>query len=142
MRVYTLDMMRNSIQSILTGHGNYNKLSNFNVGLLRTLSKEAFHAHKKALSNHKDICTVSLCDICEYLGRIKSYSYDVKNYARYIMPFCNDQPKAVKSKKTVRFKNSVMTEKLSKGFRVNFTSLEWACIFNVSLKETSLISNN
>ena len=52
VRVYTLDMMRNSIQSILTGHGNYNKLSNFNVGLLRTLSKEAFHAHKKALSNH------------------------------------------------------------------------------------------
>ena len=141
VRVYTLDMMRNSIQSILTGHGNYNKLSNFNVGLLRTLSKEAFHAHKKALSNHKDICTVSLCDICEYLGRINSYSYDVKNFARYIMPLCNDQPKVLKTKKAVRFKNSVVSEKPLKGFQVNFSSLEVACMFNVSLKETCLISN-
>ena len=141
VRVYTLDMMRNSIQSILTGHGNYNKLSNFNVGLLRTLSKEAFHAHKKALSNHKDICTVSLCDICEYLGQINSYSYDVKNFARYIMPLCNDQPKVLKTKKAVRFKNSGVSEKPLQGFQVNFTSLEVACMFNVSLKETCLISN-
>ena len=141
MKVYTLDMIRNNIQSILKGHGSYNKMANFNVGLLRTLSKDAFHAHKIALTGHKDICTEVLCDICEYLGRIKNYSWDVRNFARYIIPFCNDQPKAGKSKKTVRFKNSVMTEKLSKNFRVNFASLEWACMFNVSLKETSLISN-
>ena len=71
VKVYKLDMMRNSIQSILKGHGSYNKMVNFNVGLLRTLSKDAFHAHKTALTNHKDICTEALCDICEYLGRIK-----------------------------------------------------------------------
>ena len=82
----------------------------------------------------------AFCDICAYFSRIKSYSWDVRNYARYIMPFHNDQPKALKANKTVRFSNTVVKEKLSKGFNVNFTSLELACVFNVSLKETSLIS--
>ena len=128
------------MKSILKAHGKYNKIMNFNVSLLWTLSKETFHAHKTALINHKDICIEAFCDICAYLGQIKSYSWDVRNYARYIMPLHNDQPKALKANKTVRFSNTVVTEKLSQGFHVNFTSLELACIFNVSLKETSLIS--
>ena len=113
---------------------------NFNLNLLRTLNKDSFHAHKTALINHKDICIEAFCDICAYLGQIKSYSWDVRNYARYIMPLHNDQPKALKANKTVRFSNTVVKEKLSKGFNLNFTSLELACVYNVSLKETGLLS--
>ena len=52
----------------------------------------------------------------------------------------NEQPKALKAKKTVRFGNTFVKEKLSKGFNLNFTSLELACVYNVSLKETGLLS--
>ena len=75
-----------------------------------------------------------------YLNQIKGYTWDVKNYARYIMPLHNDQPKALKAEKAVRFSNTVVKEKLSKGFNLNFTSLELACVYNVSLKETGLLS--
>ena len=112
---------------------------NFNFNLLRTLYKDSFHAHKTALINHRDICIKTFCDICSYLGQIKSYTWDVKNYARYIMPLHNDQPKAFKTNKTVRFGNSFVKENLSKGFKLNFASLELACMYNVSLKETGLL---
>ena len=133
-------MMKHSIRSILK-HGHYNELVNQNVDLLRTLSKEAFYAHKRALSNHRELCTISLCSICEYFSRINNYSYDVKNFARYVMPFCTDQPRALKNKKVVRFKNFVVSEKPLRGFRLNLTTLEAACFFNVSLKETCLVSS-
>ena len=91
VKVYDLDVVRKSMKSILKGHGKYNKIMNFNFNLLRTLNKEAFHAHKTALINHKDICVETFCDICSYLIQIKCYTWDVKNYARYIMPLHNDQ---------------------------------------------------
>ena len=113
---------------------------NFNLNLLRTLNKDSFHAHKTALINHRDICMETFCDICSYLGQVKGYTWDVKNYARYLMPLQNEQPKALKDKKTVRFGNTFVKEKLSKGFNLNFASLELACVYNVSLKETGLLS--
>ena len=56
------------------------------------------------------------------------------------MPLHNEQPKALKEKKTVRFVKTLVKEKLSKGFNLNFASLELACVYNVSLKETGLLS--
>ena len=56
------------------------------------------------------------------------------------MPLQNEQPKALKDKRTVRFGNTFVKEKLSKGFKLNFASLELACVYNVSLKEMGLLS--
>ena len=139
MAVYTMDVMRQNVRSILK-YGQYNGMMNQNIDLLRTLSKEAFSAHKQALINHHEMCHISLCNICLYFNRIKSYSYDAKGYARYVMPFSTTQVKALKDKKVVRFQVSNLSEKPMKGFQINFTALEAACTFNVSLRETRLIS--
>ena len=87
------------------------------------------------------MCQISLCNICVYYDRIRGYSYDAKGYARYVMPFSTTQVKALKDKKVVRFQVSNLSEKPMEGFRINFTALEAACAFNVSLRETRLISN-
>ena len=137
--VYTVDVMRQNIRSTLK-YGQYNGMINQNIDLLRTLSKEAFSAHKQALINHHEMCHISLCNICLYFNRIRSYSYDAKGYARYVMPFSTTQVKALKDKKVVRFQVSNLSEKPMKGFQIHFTALEAACAFNVSLQETRLIS--
>ena len=46
--VYSMDVMRQNVRSILK-YGQYNGMMNQNMDLLRTLSKEAFSAHKQAL---------------------------------------------------------------------------------------------
>ena len=56
------------------------------------------------------------------------------------MPLHNEQPNILKRKKTVRFVKSLVNEKLTKGFNLNIVSLELACMYNVSLKETGLLS--
>ena len=138
--VYNVDVMRQNIRSILKC-GQYNGMMNQNIDLLRTLSREAFSAHKQALIHHHEMCHVSLCNICLYFNRIKGYSYDAKGYARYVMPFSTTKVKALKNKNMVRFQVSNLSEKPMEGFRINFTMLEAACAFNVSLRETRLISN-
>ena len=86
------------------------------------------------------MCHISLCNICLYFNRIRSYSYDAKGYARYVMPFSTTNVKDMKDKKVVRFQVSNLSEKPMKGFQIHFTALEAACAFNVSLRETRLIS--
>ena len=130
----------NCKKSILKGHEKYKKIMNSNLNLFRTLNKDSFHAHKTALMNHKDNCVDNLCDICSYFGQVKSYTWDVKNYARYLVPLQNEQPKTLKQKKIVRFVKSLVNEKLTKGLNLNIVSLELACTYNVSLKETGLLS--
>ena len=137
--VYSMDVMRQNVRSILK-YGQYNGMMNQNIDLLRTLSREAFSAHKQALIHHHEMCHISLCNICLYFNRIRSYSYDAKGYARCVMPFSTTQVKALKDKKIVRFQVSNLSEKPMKGFQINFTTLEAACNFNVSLRETCLIS--
>ena len=127
-------------KSILKGHEKYTKFMNANLNLFRTLNKASFHAHKIALTNHKDICIDKLCDICSYIDQVKNYTWDVKNYARYLVPLPNEQPKTLKQKKTVRFVKSLVKEKLAKGLSLNIVSLELACTYNVSLRETGLLS--
>ena len=100
--VYTVDVMRQNIRSILK-YGQYNGMINQNIDLLRTLSREAFSAHKQALINHHEMCHISLCNICLYFNRIRSYSYDAKGYARYVMPFSTTNVKAMKDKKSCSF---------------------------------------
>ena len=139
MAVYTMDVMRQNVRSILK-YGQYNGMMNQNIDLLRTLSKEAFSAHKQALINHHEMCHISLCNICLYFDRIRGYSYDAKGYARYVMPFSTPKVKALKDRKNVRFQVSNLLEKPKKGFQINFSALEAACAFNVSLQETRLIS--
>ena len=119
---------------------NTKKIMNSNLNLFRTLNKDSFHAHKTALMNHKDICIDNLCDICSYISQVKNYTWDVKNYARYLVPLPIDQPKTLKQKKTVRFVKSSVKEKLPKGLSLNIVSLELACTYNVSLRETGLLS--
>ena len=139
MAVYNVDVMRQNIWSILK-YGQYNGLMNQNIDLLRTLSREAFSAHKQALIHHHKLCHVSLCNICLYFSRIKGYSYDAKGYARYVMPFSTTKVKALKNKNMVRFQVSNLSEKPTKGFQINFAAIEAACAYNVSLQETRLIS--
>ena len=140
MAVYSMDVMRQNVRSILK-YGQYNERMNQNIDLLRTLSKEAFSAHKLALISHCEMCQISLCNICVYYDRIRGYSYDAKGYARYVMPFSTPKVKALKDRKNVRFQVSNLLEKPKKGFQINFSALEAACAFNVSLQETRLISD-
>ena len=89
---------------------------NSNLTLFRTLDKFAFHAHQKALRNHKAICQNNLCDICTYVAKVADYTWDLKNYARYLTPMVNKlQPETLKQKKTVKFSNSDVREKIQKG---------------------------
>ena len=95
--VYSMDVMRQNVRSIVK-YGQYNGMMNQNIDLLRTLSKEAFSAHKQALINHHEMCHISLCNICLYFDRIRGYSYDAKGYARYVMPFSTPKVKALKDR--------------------------------------------
>ena len=72
---------------------------------------------------------------------MENYTWDVKNYARYLVPIPNKlQPKTLKQKKTVHFSKSTVREKLAKGLSLNIVSVELACNYNVSLIETRLLS--
>ena len=75
-----------------------------------------------------------------YYERIKGYSYDSKGYARYVMPLNTPKMKASRDRKTVRFQQTDLSNKQKGGFQINFAALEAACAYNVSLQETSLIS--
>ena len=138
--VYVTDVMRQNIRSILKC-GQYNEKMNQNMDLVRTLSKEAFSAHKQALMNHCDMCQISLCNICVYYERVRGYCYDARGYARYVIPLNTPKVKALKDRKNVSFQVSNLSNKPKKGFQVNFSTLEAACAYNVSLKETRLISD-
>ena len=140
VNVYDVKLAMTCGKSILKGHVKYTKFMNSNLNLFRTLNKASFHAHKNALTNHKDICIDKLCDICSYIAQVKNYTWDVKNYARYLVPLPNEQPKTLKQKKTVRFVKSPVKEKLAKGLSLNIVSLELACTYNVSRRETGLLS--
>ena len=127
------------MKSILKS-GRYNEKINQNIDLVRTLSKEAFAVHKQALIHHCEICHLSLCTTCMYYEKIKGYNYDSKGYARYIMPLNTPDMKLSKDRKTVSFQHNNMPNKQRGGFQVNFATIEAACAYNVSLKETSLIA--
>ena len=137
--IFNVDVMRQNMKSILKS-GRYNEKINQNIDLVRTLSKEAFAVHKQALIHHSEICHLSLCTTCMYYEKIKSYNYDSKGYARYVMPLDTPNMKASGDKKTVSFQHKDLSNKQKGGFRINFATLEAACAYNVSLKETSLIS--
>ena len=125
VKVYELNMVMNGKKSILKGHGKYKKIMNFNLNLLRTLNKDSFHAHKTALMNHSDICIETFCDICSYLGQVKSFTWDVKNYARYLMPLQNEQPKAFWQ----YFCERKIVERLQFKFYIFRVSLRVQCFF-------------
>ena len=57
------------------------------------------------------------------------------------MPFSTPKVKALKDRKNARFQVSNLLEKPKEGFQINFSALEAACAFNVSLQETRLISD-
>ena len=137
--IFNVDVMRQNVRSILKC-GRYNEKINQNIDLVRTLSKEAFAVHKQALIHHCEICHFSLCNICMYYEKIKGYSYDSKGYARYVMPLNTPKMKASRDRKTVRFQQTDLSNKQKGGFQINFAALEAACAYNVSLQETSLIS--
>ena len=114
---------------------------NSNLTLFRTLNKSSFYAHQSALKNHRAICQDNLCDICTYIAKVANYTWDLKNYARYLMPMPNKlQPQTLKQKKTVHFSKSDVREKIVKGLSLNVVSVECACNYNVSLSETKLLS--
>ena len=70
---------------------------------------------------------------------MENYTWDVKNYARYLVPMPNKlQPKTLKQKKTVHFSKSDVREKIVKGLSLNVLSVARACNYNVSLSETRL----
>ena len=141
VNVYDVKLAMNCGKSILNGHGKYTKFMNSNLNLFRTLNKSSFYAHKSALKNHRDICHDNLCDICSYIAKVENYTWDVKNYARYLVPMPNKlQPKTLKQKKKVHFHKSTVREKLAKSLRLNIVSVELACNYNVSLIETRLLS--
>ena len=71
---------------------------------------------------------------------MENYTWDVKNYARYLVPLPNKRPNTLKQKKTVHFVKSPVKEKLAKGLSLNIVSVELACTYNVSLSETGLLS--
>ena len=56
------------------------------------------------------------------------------------MPLNTPKMKASRDRKTVSFQHNDLSNKQRGGFRINFATLEAACAYNVSLKETSLIS--
>ena len=83
---------------------------NSNLTLFRTLNKSSFYAHQSALKNHRSICQDNLCDICTYIAKVANYTWDLKNYSRYLTPMVNKlQPETLKQKKTVKFSNSETT---------------------------------
>ena len=107
VNVYDLKLAMHCGKSILKGHVEYTKFMNSNLNLFRTLNKSSFYAHQSALKNHRAICQDNLCDICTYIAKVADYTWDLKNYARYLTPMPNKlQPQTLKQKKTVHFSKS------------------------------------
>ena len=130
----TLGHMKSILKDV-----SYSKFMNSNLSLFRSLEKCAFHAHQKALKNHKSICQHKLCDTCTYSTQVSNYTWDLKNYSRYLQPLVNRlQPDNLKQKKRVKFSDSHVDNKIQKGLNLNFLSLARACSYNVSLHETRL----
>ena len=140
VRVYKANLTLSHLKSILK-NVSYSKSMNSNLSLFRTLDKFAFHAHQKGLRNHKAICQKNLCDTCTYSTQVSTYTWDLKNYSRYLQPLVNKlQPNNLKQKKRVKFSNSDMNNKTQKGLNLDIISLARACTYNVSLHETRLLS--
>ena len=57
------------------------------------------------------------------------------------MPLNTPKVKALKDRKNVSFQVSKLSNKPKEGFVINFSALEAACAYNVSLQETRLISD-
>ena len=140
VNVYETKLAVSRVKSILK-NVSYTKYMNSNLTLFRTLDKSSFYAHQKELRNHRAICQDNLCDICTYIAKVADYTWDLKNYARYLTPMANKlQPQTLKQKKTVHFSKSDVREKIVKGLSLNVVSVECACNYNVSLSETRLLS--
>ena len=109
--------------------------------MFRTADRSAFRAHQAGLKNHKENCEVSLCDICRLAGAVSKFTWDMKNYSRYLKPL-DSWPKILeknKVRKKVSFDGPEILNEKKKSFEVNMLSFSLACLFNVSLIETRLL---
>ena len=117
----------------------YNKSSNVDITLFRTSERAAFQAHKYGLKSHKESCELPLCDICQFADNVMKFSWDSKNFSKYLKPL-EIRPKLSKNGETIKhvsFSGPTTSTKRKFGLELNMMRLYQACVHNVSLKETN-----
>ena len=121
----------------------YTQSINYDFAIFRTNEKSAFKAHQTGLRNHQDSCTKDLCDTCKFAREVSKYSWDLRNYSRYLRPFENKPKLSDKKeqKKKVSFGELEVFNKKQMGLQFNMVSFARACYFNVSMIETKLLNN-
>ena len=141
VRVFYNDVGRVfKIQSILK-KTSYSPSDNLDIAMFRTSDRATFAAHQVGLKGHTESCGANLCDICKFAQNVSRFTWDIKNYSRYLKPLESTQsgPKPG-PKKRISFNTETIVTKKRRGFQVNMNTLSQACFYNISLPETALIN--
>ena len=119
------------------------------MSVFRTQDLPTFRAHQIGLKNHRAECTEKFCEICKFGAAVSKYTWDVRNYSRYLKESSlvvwqdqldlSDQKENKQNEKKISFGGSHIVNKKQKGFHLNMLSLEKACFYNTSMVETALI---
>ena len=117
--------------------------------MLETQDQPTFTAHQIGLKNHREECTKKLCEICKFGEAVSKYTWDARNYSRYLKEASlvvwqdqldlSDQEENKENEKKISFSGLHIINKKQKGFHLNMLSLEKACFYNTSMVETALI---
>ena len=148
VRIYQNDfsMIPVIIPKPIVNPTHYSSKNNFDVTNFRATDKSLFRGRHIALDIHKKICSLPLCEICNFANLVSQYSWDSKNYLRYLTPLdhLSKLPTRNMKKKKVTFDVEV-TNKTDRGqrpFNLNISTVRQACAFNVSFIVTMLLVQN
>ena len=119
------------------------------MSVFRTQDQPTFRAHIIGLKNHRAECTEKLCEICKFGAAVANYTWDARNYSRYLKEASlvvwqdqlniSDRKESKDDEKKISFSGFHIVNKKQKGFHLNMLSLEKACFYNTSMVETALI---
>ena len=126
------------IKSILK-NTSYSKSSNVDISLFRTSERAAFKAHQIGLKSHRESCELPLCDTCQFANNVTRFTWDAKNFSRYLKPLeiwpkLSDRSGPIKH---VSFSGRISSRQKDSKLEVNILRLYQACKHNVSLSETN-----
>ena len=109
------------------------------ISLFRTSERAAFKAHQIGLKSHRESCELPLCDTCQFANNVTRFTWDAKNFSRYLKPLeiwpkLSDRSGTIKH---VSFSGRISSRQKDSKLEVNIMRLYQACKHNVSLSETN-----
>jgi hypothetical protein len=105
--------------------------------------KFQFYANKRAFIIHSSNCETESCQECKFFKQVKGFIYQQNSLLSYDLGNINfSDTKLQKTDKKLRFKSGSTKELKKRRLVVDYTAIQLACWYCVSLREYTLLSKH